>query len=88
MCGWVPSPKHFIKRRMGQKVFDFIRMGLRTGCPKISAGMLTWLHYLTGLTGARLFCHSLLGSMPRARLAMCAPELILYPEANYFEQLN
>ena len=38
------SPKYFIKRRMGQKVFDFIRMGLRTGCSKISAGMLIWSH--------------------------------------------
>ena len=34
--GKCPSPKHVIKARMGQKNFDFICMGLRTGCPKVS----------------------------------------------------
>ena len=48
---------HFIKRKMGQKVFGLSMLactGLRIGCPKISAGMLIWSH-LGALPGQDFF---------------------------------
>ena len=38
--GVMATSKGFIKQRMGQKVLSIMRKGTRTGCPKITTGVL------------------------------------------------